>query len=189
MVLNFTINTIANIILTPTYLASLVFTLMSWVSKLERLNKSVQPSEAFALAKRFHEMFNGLEKGMGRLLFLWIFVSQITWITFIFLAISMAADGLSDAYDVVNFLSYFVGAIATLLRATSFIFCLSECHASLEVLGNTLADDILEMEPGRERQEAKLLIKVGVRDHGLSKISVSRRLRGWDPWLAWVCSG
>ena len=99
-------------------------------------------------------MYTGLEEGIGPLLFLWISASQITWITFIFLDILMAADGLSDAYNVAYFLAYFVGAIATLLRATSFIFCLSDCHASLELLGNTLADDILEMEPGRERQEA-----------------------------------
>ena len=83
----------------------------------------------------------------------------------IFLAISVACDGISDGFDVANFLYYSVGAIATMLQATSFIFCLSDCHKSLEVLGDSLAYDILDMEPGREKQEAELLLKVGVKNY------------------------
>ena len=159
LVLNITFTVVSNIVML-TYLQSLLLTVMSWVSKLSKLNKSAQPS-----AKRFLGLYTGLEKGMGPVFFLSITFTQITWITLIFLAISMATDGLSDAFDVAEFLAYFVGAIATMLQATSFIFCLSDCHKSLEILGNSLADDILEMEPGRERQEAEVLLKVFVNDH------------------------
>ena len=166
VVLNITIIVVSTIGVL-TYLDSLLLTVMSWVSKLSKLNKSAQPSEALALAKRCPNLYTGLEKGMGPVFFLSILFAQITWITLIFLAISMATDGLSDAFDVAEFLAYFVGAIATMLQATSFIFCLSDCHKSLEILGDSLADGILEMEPGRERQEAELLLKVGIKDHEL----------------------
>jgi hypothetical protein len=139
--------------------------MMSWVSKLTEINRSARPSGAFTLAKRCFKLYTGLEEGMGQFFFLFITVSQITWITFTFLAISVACDGLSDALDVANFLCYSVGAIATMLQASSFIFCLSDCHKSLETLGDSLADDILEMEPGREKQEAELLLKVGVKNY------------------------
>ena len=158
LVLNITINVACSIV-QLSYLQSLILTVMSWASKLTKLNKSAQHS-----VKRCLELYTGLEKGMGPIFFLWILVAQITWITLIFLAISMATDGLSDAFNVAEFLAYFVGAIAMMLMATSFIFCLSDCHNSLEIFIDSLTDDILEMEPGRERQEAEVLLKVGVKD-------------------------
>ena len=172
-VLNCTI-TVATTIIWQTYLQSLLLTVMSWVSKLTKINKSAQHSGAFTLAKSCFKLYTGLEEGMGQFFFLLITVSQITWITLTFLAISVACDGLSDLFDVANFLDYSVGAIATMLQATSFIFCLSDCHKSLEVLGDCLADDILEMEPGKEKQEAELLLKVGVKKQSIPLISLSR---------------
>ena len=161
VVLNVTI-ALANVIVITSYLASLILTVMSWVSKLTKLSKSAQLSDPFASAKIFLELYTGLEEGMGPVFFLWISVAQITWITMIFLAISMATVEISDAFNLVELLAYFVGAIAIIIQATSFIFCLSDCHKSLDFLGDNLAEDILEMEPGRERQEAERLLKVGL---------------------------
>ena len=158
---------VASIIVYQIYMASLFLTLMTWVSKLTELNKSAGPSEAFAFAKQCLGLYSGLEEGMGSFFFLWIFVAQIVWITMIFLATSMATEGLSKTLDVGNFSFVFVSGITIMIQATSFIFCLSDCHKSLEFLGDSLAYDILEMEPGRERQEAELLLKVGIKDHEL----------------------
>ena len=180
VVLNITI-TVVSTIGVLTYLDSLLLTVMSWVSKLTKLNKSARPSQAFASAKTCIKLYTDLDEGMGPFFFLLVSVSQITWITMIFLAISMAADGLSDAFDVINFLFYFFGATTTMLKAMSFIFCLSAFHKSLEILGDTLTDDILEMEPGRERQEAEVLLNVGAKDYGCPLIYALRKLITWDP--------
>ena len=156
---------VTSLIVSQIYMTGLFFTLMSWVSKLTKMNKSARPSEAFVSAKRCLELYTGLEEGMGLLFFCWTSVCQIAWITMIFLAMSMATDGLSEASYVVNFLVYFFGAMATMLQATAFILCLSDCHKSLEILGDSLTGDILDMDPGRERHEAELLLKVGVKNH------------------------
>ena len=75
----------------------------------------------------------------------------------------MLTSGLSELLKIFTFLSSFVSAIATMLMAISFIFCLSDCHKSLGILEESLAEDIIEMDPGRERVEAELLLKVAIK--------------------------
>ena len=164
---------VPHFIITQLYLTSLILILMSWISKLTDLNKSTRASDA----KKCFEMYSGLETGMGPFFFLWISVAQLMWITMIFLALSMVTDGLSKPLDVADFFIYLAMAMGTMLQATASIFCLSDCHKSLEVLGDSLADDILEMEPGTERQKAEVLLKVGVKTYLDHLISVIRRLR------------
>ena len=113
-VINITI-TVAFGMLMLVYVLSLVLSVMSWVSKLTKLNKSAQPSKTLALAKRCLGLYTGLEKGMGSFFFVWISAAQINWITMTFLAISKATDGLSDIFGVAEFLVYILGAIATMI--------------------------------------------------------------------------
>ena len=127
------------------------------------------------VAKQNLGLYTSLEEGMGMFFFLFISSSQITWILYIFQSVSMLTSGLSELMDFVTFLSSFISAIATMLMAISFIFCLSDCHKSLETLEESLADDIIEMAPGRERYKAELLLKVGVKCHDLlSNISTQK---------------
>ena len=99
---------------------------------------------------------------MGPFFFLYISVGQLVWITFIFLSISMATSGLSELSDICEFLSYFLMAISTTVQVTAVIFCLDDCHKSLVFLEESLTADIVEMETGKERQEAEILLKVGL---------------------------
>ena len=137
---------------------------MSWLRKLTILNKSAQPSGGFILAQRSLELYTKLEEGMAPFFLLCLSSTQITWITYTFLSISIMISGLTELFDVISCLTSFVSAIATILLAISLICCLSDCHKSLEILEDTLADDIIEMAPGRERQEAKRLLKVGLKN-------------------------
>ena len=164
----------ATLIAIQAYMAALFLTVMCWISNLTKLGISAQPLDIFDHVKRCVELYNGVEKGMGPLFFLWISVGQISWIIMIFLAISMATDGFSDALDIGNFIFYLFGAFGTILQTVAVIFCLSDCHKSLELLAETLADDILDMEPGRKKQEAQLLLKVYLTNYDFLQIFQSR---------------
>ena len=164
LVLNIILNISLNLF-KQLYMLCVYLTLMSWVSKLTMINKSTKSFEALVITKRSLRLYKKLDEGMGSFFFMLISSAQITWIIYIFLSISMMISGENQATDIVTCLSIFVSAMATMLMASSFVFCLSDCHNSLENLGDTLTYDILEMEPGRERQEAKVLLKVRTKCH------------------------
>ena len=163
VVLNVTLS-FASFFVMQTYMTILFLTLMSWATKLIKMNQSSQILDA----KRCLVLYTGLEEGMGPFFFIWISVAQILWITMIFLALSMATDGLSETLDVAEFLLYLAMAMATMLQATAGIFCLSDCHTSLQFLGDRLTGEIFELEPGKERQEAEVLLKVDINDYHFS---------------------
>ena len=160
IVLNLTLFTIGHI-----NMLSLILTLMSWVSRLTKLNTSAQPSKVVITAKQNLGVYTKLEEGMGAFFFMFISCFQILYITYIFLSFSILFSGLSSSLEVVTFITCVLMALASIIMSTSFIFCLSDCHKSLEILGDSLTDHILDMEPGRDRQEAKVLLKVSVTDH------------------------
>ena len=161
-VLNLTLFTIGHI-----YMLSLILTLMSWVSQMTKMNTSAQPSKVVITAKQNLEVYTKLEEGMGAFFFMFISCYQIMYISYIFLAFSILFSGLSRSLEVVTFIACVLMALASIIMSTSFIFCLSDCHKSLELLGDSINEDILDMEPGRDRQEAKVLLKVSVTDHTL----------------------
>ena len=176
VVLNVTLS-FASFFVMQAYMTILFLTLMSWASKLTKMNQSSQILEA----KRCLGLYTGLEEGMGPFFFFWISVAQMLWITMVFLALSMATDGLSEKLDVAEFLLYLAMAMATMLQATALIFCLSDCHKSLQLLEDSVNGQIFEMEPGRERQEAEDLLKVGVMDYNFSPNICIQKLERLGP--------
>ena len=139
------------------YLAVLLLFLISWVSKLTKLSKSAQPSQSIAFAKSCLKLYNELGEGMGPLIFTVLSTCQCSCVCNSFLALSMAVGGSSGLPDCAIHL---LMALGIFCQTTAIVFSLDDCHKSMKVLSKSLMTDMIEMEPGRSRREAKSVLKV-----------------------------
>ena len=159
-----TINVGINIILQVVFtcgwamsLAGFLLSFISWVSKLTKLSKSAHPSQSIVLAKSCLKLYNELGDGMGPFLFIILSTCQCSWVCNSFLALSMAVGGSTGLPDCAIHL---LMALGVFFQTTAFIFSLDDCHKSMKVLSKALMTDMIEMEPGRSRRQAKSVLKV-----------------------------
>jgi hypothetical protein len=141
-----------------TYLHTTLITISvaAWATKLAKLTTTDQPAQRVALAKRCLHLYSEFDRGMGTFLFFSFSYLQISWIVFSFLSLAT----LLSADSVITMIGYSLMATGSLLLFTSFTFCLSMCHPSLQQLARGVRADSRGLAPGRERDEAWDLIHV-----------------------------
>ena len=123
---------------------------------------------------------------MGPFIFLLLSTCQCSWVCNSFLALSRALWGSSGLPDCA--INLFL-ALGIFCQTIAFIFSLDDCHKSMKVLSKSLMTDMIEMEPGRSRREAKSVLKVQLLDISQSvKMWLFRSWRLQGPWQDLACS-